>query len=124
MSFVTPIIPNMPQLPQLPQLPTLPLSGFEPGPQPLKMYLSEFVADGYSGDSWTSLRRKDRSYLELNKDKFEEAYKHFYRFQWAYGRQHQFLGVCFFAGIMLGAKATIIIDPTLRLHQFIEFSPE
>jgi hypothetical protein len=68
---------------------------------------------------------RPETYLELNADKFEEAYRNFYRYQWQHGRQQRTMGICFYAALMLGAKASVALCHS-RPHrqQLIEFSPE
>lgn len=87
------------------------------------LYLRSIHLPNEETETETSKGSKKSLYPEINREKFKEAYRHFYRFQWSHGRQHQYLGVCFFAGLLLGAQVKMASDPSKPQHQFLEFSP-
>lgn len=66
----------------------------------------------------------DCGYLDLNEHKFEEAVRNFTKFQRVHGRHPNCIGVCFFAGLMLGTKATVALShtPYSLLKQDVTFS--
>lgn len=71
-------------------------------------------------------QQDNSGYIDINAARFEEAYNQFYRFLWIHGRHSNCLGICFFAGLMLGAKASIDLKFNQDRHSLpdIQFSPE